>query len=228
MALEKAIVVNDVTGDRIPVQFNPEEYSLNKDNNFAQAAIPGSGAPILQFVHGNMRTLEMEIFLDTYEEHRENGRVINQAGEDVRNLSRKFTDLLSINATIHAPAPLIFTWGSLTFRCVLARVNQKFIMFRPDGIPVRAKLQVTFNEFTNGDFEAKEVKRETADFSKLYVVGQDETLSVIAARVYENPAMWRPIALCNEIDNPRVLPTGLRLLIPRLPFRNPETGEVMQ
>lgn len=227
MALEKAIIVNDVTGERIPVLFNPEEYTVNKDNNFAQAVVPGLSAPLIQFVNGNMRTLEMELFLDTYEQHREGDRALNQAGEDVRNLTRKITDLLTIEPTIHAPPVLIFTWGSLTFRCVLARASQRFIMFRPDGIPVRARLQVTFNEFSNVDFEAKEVKRETADYSSLYVVGQGETLSAIAARVYQNPALWRPIALRNRIDNPKVLPVGLELLIPRLPFRHPETGKVM-
>ena len=43
--------------------FNPEEYTLNKDNNFASQAIPGLTGPLLQFVHGNMRTLEMEAVL---------------------------------------------------------------------------------------------------------------------------------------------------------------------
>ena len=49
------------------VTFNPEEYSLNKDNNFASQAIPGLTSPLLQFVHGNLRTLDMELFFDTFE-----------------------------------------------------------------------------------------------------------------------------------------------------------------
>ena len=54
--------------------FNPEEYTVNKDMNYAQTGVPGLSAPIIQFVHGNMGTLEMELFLDTYEEHREGSR----------------------------------------------------------------------------------------------------------------------------------------------------------
>ena len=38
--------------------------------NYAQAAIPGLSSPLLQFVNGNLQTLEMELFLDSYEEHR--------------------------------------------------------------------------------------------------------------------------------------------------------------
>lgn len=225
-SLEKAIVTNTVTGERIPVMFNPEEYTVNRDINYAQSAIPGLSAPILQFVNGNMQTLEMELFLDTYEQHREGSRVLNRAQEDVRALTRKITDLMSIDAATHAPPVLIFTWASLSFTCVLARASQRFIMFTPDGKPVRARLQVTFNEFRNVDLEAKEIKRETADFSKLYVVNQGENLSAIAWRTYGNPALWRPIALRNGVDDPQSLPTGLRLVVPQLPFRDPETGEV--
>jgi Contractile injection system tube protein/LysM domain len=226
--MEKALIINDVTQEWIPVLFNPEEYTVNTDNTYAQAAVPGRQAPLLQFVHGNMQTLEMELLVDTYEEHRDGSRVLNKAQDDVRTLTRKITGLLTIDASLHAPPVLIFTWGSLSFRCVLAKATQRFILFRPDGVPVRARLQVTFNEFCNLEYEGKECKRETADFSKLHVVGQGETLSAIAARVYENAALWRPIALRNRIDNPRSLPVGLELLIPRLPFRDPDTGEVIQ
>ena len=101
-------------------------------------------------------------------------------------------------------------------------------MFLPNGTPVRARLQVTFNEFTNAERESKEVNRQTADFSKVHVVGQEETLSGIAGSLYENPQMWRPIAIANGIDDPRSIETGQSLRIPSLPFSDPETGEVMR
>lgn len=215
MALEKALLTNETTGDKFTVLFNPEEYTVNKDNNFAQQAIPGLSAPILQFVHGNMQTLEMELFLDTYE-----------GGGDVRELAKKITGLMDIDRKTHAPPILMFTWGMWSFTCVLARASQRFIMFLATGIPVRARLNVTFNEFRNVDLEAKEIKRETADFTKFYTVAQGETLSAIAGRLYGNPKLWRPIALRNRIENPRALAMGTRLLVPQLPYRNPETGEV--
>jgi hypothetical protein len=145
----------------------------------------------------------------------------------VRQLTRRITNLMDINPETHAPPVLLFTWGSLDFTCVLARASQRFIMFLPDGRPVRARLQVTFNEFINAELEAKEIKRETADYSQLHVVHEGETLSAIAGKVYRNPALWRPIAIANQIDDPRYLPVGAELLIPQLPFRDPASGEVM-
>jgi hypothetical protein len=224
--LEKALITNCVTGDEVPVLFNPEEYTVTKDNNFAQAAVPGLSSPILQFVNGGMGTLEMELLVDTHEAHRDGGRVLNQAGDDVRKYTRLLARMMEINARMHAPPILMFTWASLSFTCVLARMNQHFLLFRPNGIPVRARLQVTFNEFRNADLEAKEVKRETADFSRSHVVGMGDTLSSIAADIYGDPALWRPIALRNDVDDPRALETGTELAIPPLPLRDPDTGEV--
>ena len=217
MGLEKAMITNTASGANVKVLFNPEEYTLAKDINYAQAAIPGLSAPILQFVHGNVQTLDLELFLDTYE-----------AGGDVRDEARKITQLMAIDPGLHAPPPLIFAWGSLSFTCVLAKVSQRYLMFRADGVPVRARLQVTFNEFLNVELEAKEIKRETADYSKVYVVRQGDTLSAIAGRLYDDPRMWRPIAISNGIDAPRALAIGRRLRIPQLPFRDPESGEVMR
>lgn len=221
MALEKARLTNTATREFVNVLFNPEEYTLNRQVNWAQAAIPGLSAPLLQFVNGAMQTLDMELLVDSREERGSVG-----ANSDVRELTSKVVDLMNVDAKTHAPPIVLFSWGSLTFTCVLASATQRFIMFRPDGVPVRARLQVTFNEFRNVELEAKEIKRETADYSKRHTVTQDETISAIAAEAYGDPAMWRPIAIRNGLDDPRALPVGLRLAVPSLPYRDPESGEV--
>ena len=222
MTLEKATITNTVSGERIPVLFNPPDYTLARDNNFAQVAVPGLRGPLLQFVAGNMQTLEMELLVDSYEDH--GG---NPANSDVRALTRRITGLMDIDPGTHAPPVVLFTWGSLAFTCVLARASQQFIMFRPDGVPVRARLQVTFNEFINAEIEARETKRETTDYSHVHEVREGETLSSIAYTVYRNPLMWRPIAIANQVDRPQELTVGARLRVPQLPFRDPETGEVL-
>jgi hypothetical protein len=224
--LEKALITNTVTGEDVEVMFNPEELTLDRENNFAQAAVPGLRSPLLQFVHGNLQTLQMELLVDTYERHESGGRLLNQAGEDVRRLTGRIRGLLDINPETHAPPVLLFTWGSVSFRCVLAKASEKLIMFLPSGLPVRARVQVTFNEFTNAEWEAKETKRETATYARAHVVVQGETLSSIAAAVYKDPRLWRPIAIRNGLVEARRLTVGQRLLIPRLPFRDPQTGEV--
>jgi nucleoid-associated protein YgaU len=225
MPLEKARIYNlSKAEDPVVVLFNPEEYTLNKDINYAQGAIPGLSGPILQFVNGNMSTLEMELLVDTLEAYPE-GKPPSAAGADVRDLTRRITHLMEINAETHVPPVLEFVWGSLSFMCVLARCSQKFIMFRPDGVPVRARLTVTFNEYLDPGIEAKRVGRATADYTKQHLVLEGENLTHLATRFYQNPQLWRPIALANRLDDPRRVAAGQRLIIPSLPFTDPDSGE---
>ena len=220
MALAKLQITVEHTGDVLTVQFNPEEYTINHDNPIASQAIPGLSGPILQFVNGNMRTLEMELLFDTWDSP-------DLVKKDVRDQVNKLTKLLEIDSELHAPPVLRVQWGSLDFRCVLARANQKFQMFADDGRPVRARVTVTFNRFIDPEREAKETNKQTADFTKIHLVIEGETLSGIAAKHYEDPRLWRPIALANGLSDPRALESGLPLQIPSLPYRDPETGEVV-
>ncbi|MGH9673641.1 MAG: LysM peptidoglycan-binding domain-containing protein [Bryobacteraceae bacterium] len=216
MALEKAKITIEHTGEVIPVMFNPEEYALNKDNNFAALAIPGLSSPLIQFVHGNLRTLDMELFFDTTAER-----------QDVRLKSDKVVNLLKIDPELHAPPVLSVAWGSLQLRCVLQRVAQKFQRFLEDGVPVRVRMNCTFQEFIDPEREALETGRQTSDFTKLHRVAGGDTLSALASRYYQNPAVWRPIAVANRIDDPRSLEPGMDLEIPSLPFTDPASGEVL-
>ncbi len=220
MALAKVKITIESTGESFNALFNPEEYTINKDNNFASQAIPGLSGPILQFVHGNMRTLEMELLFDTWD-------TPSLPKRDVREETNKLVQLLAIDPQLHAPPVVRVSWASLQFRGVLARASQKFILFMDDGTPVRARVTCTFNEFIDPEREAKEINRQTADFTKVHVVAEGETLSGIAGKLYENPQLWRPIAIQNGIDDPRSIVVGQSLLIPALPFIDPETREVV-
>jgi len=207
MPLSKAKIVIEHTGEEIAVMFNPEEYTVQKDNNFASQSIPGLSSPIIQFVNGNLKTLEMELFFDTTDERR-----------DVREETTKVSGLLDIDSDLHAPPVVRVVWASLQFRGVLTKASQQFTKFLESGEPVRARLNVSFSEFIDEEREAKEVNRQTADFTKTHVVTGGETLSLIASRYYEDAKNWRPIAIVNGIDDPRSLEPGQSLIIPSLPI----------
>jgi nucleoid-associated protein YgaU len=220
MAFQKIKITVLHTGASFNVDFNPEEYTLNKDNNFASQAIPGLSGPIVQFVNGNQRTLDMELFFDTYDTD-------NSTKQDVRTLTGQVMQLMDIDSNLHAPPVLLVAWSSLQFTCVLARASQKFIMFTEDGTPVRARLTVSFHEYLDPELEAEQVNRQTSDYTKIYTVTRGQTLSEIAGELYEDPTQWRSIAIANDIDDPRSLAPGQQLLVPSLPYTNPETGQLV-
>jgi len=191
-------------GKEFEVMFNPKEYTLDKSNEFANINIPGLESPLLQFTRGGLQTLTMDLFFDTYEK-----------GKDVRKYADEVIKLMEVDEELHAPPVCKFYWGKgIEFVFVLSKMTKKFTMFDSNGIPVRATLTVTFNEYLT---EAK-LKKTTSspDRTKVYTLKEGDSLWAIAGEEYGNPAHWRVIAAANKIENPRLPPVGQEIEIPPL------------
>lgn len=204
MALEKAKIIPR-GGAPIAVLFNPTQYSLDQGNQIAEIGIPGLGAPILQFVRGTPRTLNVELFFDTYEQQ-----------SDVREHTSKIYKLLGIQSATHVPPICTFQWGHFRFDCVVERISGRFTLFLLDGRPARATLTVALKEYIPVHVLVRRTPTESVDHTKTRTVKRGETLSTIAAVEYGDPASWRPIADANRLDNPRRIEPGQLLVIPPL------------
>jgi nucleoid-associated protein YgaU len=197
-------------GDPATVIFNPGEYSIEKSNQFGSTALPGMANPILSFVNGSADTLTMELFFDTY---------TNDGGSDVRVATDKIARLMAIDPELHAPPLTRFVWGGLHFRAVIERLTQRFTMFREDGVPVRATLNVSFKEYRTVSEQLGPKPLRSADWTKRRIIAEGDRLSLIAAAEYDDPAQWRKIAEANDIDDPRRLTPGREIRIPPLQER---------
>jgi hypothetical protein len=207
MGLKKAKIIVDkgTSKDTVEVLFNPNEYTLDTSNSYSWDPVPGLSMPIGQFVSGGTTSLTMDIFFDTYEK-----------GTDVRDYTKKISGLLDVEKGLHAPPVCRFVWGSLDFKGVVEKVNQRFTMFLDSGIPVRATLKVTFKSWHSKKEQLQDIPRESADRTKQKMLKQGEQLWMIAALEYEDPSLWREIANVNGIDNPLKLQSGRRITVPRL------------
>ncbi|WP_435158791.1 CIS tube protein [Haladaptatus sp. DFWS20] len=194
-------------GTAIPVMFNPTEYSIEKGVSYAQQSPPGRGAPLTQFVSGESETLSMELFFDTHDDE----------ATDVRYYTELIDSLLTIDTELHAPPVCKFVWGSLVdFESVLESASKQFTMFDRNGLPVRARVTVTFRKYDPPVRERSENPLASADRTKLWEVKSGDTLWSIAGTEYADPTEWRPIADANGIENPRVLRPGTKLVVPPL------------
>jgi hypothetical protein len=210
--LKKAyILAHDAQGreinDPIKVLFNPEQYSIEKSNQFASMAIPGRGSPVIQFVRGEAETLSLDIFFDTYTYYN---------GEDVRNYTEKIAELLKIKGDTHAPPVCTFHWGTESFTGIIERISKRFTMFKEDGVPVRATLTLTFRQYSS-----LEKPKESPDRTKIRIVEDGDSLWLFAALEYGDPSKWKIIASANDeiIENPRLLTPGTEIRVPPLPDR---------
>ena len=198
---------------KVPCLFNPKELNVEKSNRFAEIDIPGLDAPLFQFVRGESRSVTVDLFFDTYEK-----------GEDVRKYTDRITGwsygekgekgLMEIDSELHAPPVCLFVWGRFVFECIIERVSKKFTMFLPEGIPVRATLNVTLKEYAELKMQIKRIDAHSSDLTKLWTVKEGDSLLSIAAREYGDPREWRLIAEANDLDDVRALEAGTTLVLP--------------
>lgn len=222
MSLEKAVIEIDPRdrGPNLPasitVQFNPTEYTLAKAAQIAEINIPGIDSPILQFVRGQNEKLTLELFFDTTQVGMGESPV-----QDVRDLTRPVYELVKIQGNTHAPPRVRFVWGrGLSFRAIVESIQQKFTVFNPQGIPLRANLSVSFREYKTLEEQLGELNLQSSDHSKQREVQLKDTLSRIAFDEYGDSSKWRFIAddpaNAAVLSNPRRLTPGTRLLVPAL------------
>lgn len=190
----------------IPLRFNPTEYQIQKANSFQEIGIPGLESPPIQYIRGNSEKLSVEVLADT-----------TDSLEDVR---KKYVDpvrnLLNISKELHAPPIVRFTWDRQNFIGVLESFQATFTLFSLDGIPLRAKMALSFKEYRPVRVQAKEVDKNSPDFLKTYVVRTGDSLASLAAASYKDPSLWRVIARANNIRDPRKLLPGLVISIPQI------------
>lgn len=197
-------------GEELSVQFNPTEVTIDKSVTYAEQDIPGLDAPIQQFVSGGAETLSVEFFFDVYEDRGDD------QPDDVRKLTDEINQLLLVDGDLHAPPLVTFAWGKISFTAVVESANTTFTMFRPDGTPVRARIDVTFREYTPPSKQLEATPRHSADRTSVRTVVEGDTLPGIANEEYGRPTAWRRIAAANDIVNPRRLQPGDELIIPVL------------
>ncbi len=191
--------------------FNPNEYTFVKRNTWNRSQVKGKNVPQLEFGGGDSMTLTMQLFFDTY-----------TTGEDVRQTTNRIWKLMNINqkltdmtSTKGRPPMVEFQWGSTwSFQAVITEVSQRFTLFRYDGTPVRATLDVTFLQAKEeGRYPGQNPTTVNRSGNRRRVVKEGETLDWIAYEEYGDSALWRLIAETNHLDDPGRLRPGQVLAI---------------
>ena len=214
--LQKAhILIHDKNGNiqydnPVEALFNPTQYVIDKTNTFASMQVPGRESSIIQFVRGESETLSLELFFDTYTYHQ---------SKDVREYTKKVRDLLEVDPDIHAPRICSFVWGTgglgkPYFTGFVEKATTTFTMFLSDGTPVRAKMNLTIKQYQKTIEE--EARLSSPDKTKRRIITNGDSLWLIAAGEYGDPAKWRVIADVNNINNPLALEPGMEIIIPKI------------
>jgi hypothetical protein len=211
------------------VQYNPTELQFDKQVTIAEINVPGLDSPLQQFVRGNAEKLTLEIFCDSTDK----GMGIN--AESVTRETDKYYQLVKMIPALHAPPIVTFLWNDKSFPGdaldpawggqrrtsfvgLVESVRSRFTLFSPQGVPLRATVNLVLREWRPLPVEKKLAQQNPSspDRTHRHVLRRGETLSAVAGDFYERAGDWRPIADANGIEDPRRLAAGLPLTVPAL------------
>ena len=166
MSLEKAklIAVYDGEGEDIEFMFNPNQLAFSRSINLEQAkgSQTKDGNNKVSFKHPNPYSLKISnILIDTYETKEANVldtiKKFKLAVEFVKDGKAssgkaprgkaKNGKAKNGNAQEKRPPIYLFTWGNYNYlRCFVKTFSFKLTMFRPDGTPVRASVDLDLEQ----------------------------------------------------------------------------------
>jgi contractile injection system tube protein len=208
MTLVKAVIKSKDA--RVECAFNPTEYSISKGAEWRQTPTSGaSTAPTPEFVGTNPRTLVLKLLFDAWA----TGEPSVASAVD-QLLTWTNPTASSISKGTPNPPILAFTWGQNSFfDAYLQSVSAQYTMFKPDGTPLRATVDVTLVEVPNEPAGQNPTSGSLAGYWTT-IVADGDSLHSIAYREYGNPTLWRGLAAANAIDDPLAIGPGTSLLIP--------------
>lgn len=199
--IKKAQIKNIITSEVIPVMFNPNQYTLNRNNKFSKTNVQGDQSQTLSFNNGESAELSVDLFFDcVYINNSKDSEDDKNKKKDVRKYTERIMKLLTLQKN-GKPYLCEFSWGTFTFKGYISKVTQKFTYFDEKGIPTRAEVSLTFVEYKHKDKSKKDLKEygAIADYDNF----AGEQIYNVANYLLNDPGRWREVANDIGIQNPR-------------------------
>ncbi len=198
-------------GVSVNCMFNPFEYTVTKTNTYKEERQNRSDVPSFEFEKAGPQTLKLNLVFDTYESDEDVSLTTNRLWKLMESKTRK-----EGNRTRKVPPPEVaFEWGVFRFVAVITAMTQKFTLFKPDGTPVRASIEVTFTQHKDlEDYPRQNPTSGGGDIERVWRVTAGDRIDTIAYAVYGDASRWRVVADYNHLDDPLALRAGQQLIIP--------------
>ncbi|MFI3176691.1 MAG: hypothetical protein R3Y67_04250 [Eubacteriales bacterium] len=207
----------------IPVQFNPNQYSISRTMTHKPTYGTNSTKEPenVTTVRDELANLSVSLVLDSatpmsLASFSDSDRTKVESNE-LTDIIGMFSALMKFDFEEHTAYTVMFEWGSLHFVGKIASMNINYTMFNRNGIPVRAKVDMTISGEDNEILkQTKSNPFESPDRTKYRTLGPADELWMIAQNEYSDPSKWREIAVENGILNPRQMDKSKMLKVPAI------------
>lgn len=191
------------------VQFNPSEYSLSHEVVWESEQADGQTDSEQKFKKIKPSDLQFSFVIDGTGASGEKIDAVEKLDEFME-LAYKF------QGDKHKPRYLRALWGRLDYKGVLSSVGVSYTLFKPNGQPLRVKVDVKLSSYLDAETQVAENQPASPDMTHMKVVKDGDNLPLMTYEIYGDSKYYLDVARVNKLINYRKLTTGQKIYFPPL------------
>ena len=194
------------------VMFNPSTYAQKYEVEYDEAQGQGTTGSTQKFKKIKPQEYTFEFVFD--------GTGASGIALEVSDAIEEFLVICcKEDGEIHRPFYLKITWGNLISKCILKSANITYNLFKPDGYPLRAKVNAVFLENIDDVLRTADEGKSSPNLSHYRLVQDGENLQLLTYNNYGDPKYYIDIARVNGLTNFRKLNTGSTIHFPPIKIK---------
>jgi nucleoid-associated protein YgaU len=193
--------------DTYTVQINPETYKHSHASSYDKVKSTETAGQSTEFTVLVPQTIAFEFYLDAT-------GLIPGVSNLITEIKRFKSLVYEYNGQVHSPNYLKLVWAGPPFKCRLTSLDIDYTLFMPNGVPLRAKINVGFEQFRTPAEIAQYAKKNSPDMTHVRTVQAGDTLPLMCFRIYGDSNYYIQIARFNGLRDFRKLKVGSALQFP--------------
>lgn len=199
-------------GEDFIIPVNPESYSQAYKVELKEKPAGGNQGSAPEYKFTSPEELKLEFTLDntgTIEGNVYDGTPVP------KQVEKLLATVYKMKGEAHRPSILKIQWGSFfTFDCVLSTLDINYVLFKPNGEPLRAKVSASFKQYTEPQIRSRQENKKSPDLTRVIRVADGDTLPNLSYKSYGTPKYYPQVAYANKLMSIRTLRTGDDLVFP--------------
>lgn len=196
------------------VQVNPESFSISYNVEYGGNQAKGTSSFNPKWEKNPPRKLSFEILFDA------TGAIPGDSERVAVQINQLDSMLFKAQSKGHRPNYLQIEWGALVFNCCLENMTVNYKLFAPNGEPLRATVNASFQEVVRRELYIRELNAQSTDVTHVFNVKPSDSLPLLTEKVYGDSSHYISIAQANKLVQFRNLAPGMSIIFPPLKNSN--------
>ncbi len=186
--------------------FNPEKFSVTNQITYQRNEASGSTGSEQRFDKISPRSFSFEFLIDG-----------TGASGEIRVVDAEiklFKYTVGYIGDTHRPTYLIIHWGTFLVRCILKSLTINYTLFNALGIPLRANMNASFEEYITPQLEQLQNFLSSPDVTHERTVTAKDRLDLLSYKIYKTPKYYMELAKVNNLNQFRKLQEKEKIFFP--------------